>query len=121
MGTELLTEKYADALEGVLHCYDRVALTSNLQSLCYAPGMTGYLYAQGIHIFDYAKFAQPLHEQMVAHAEAVAKANGLEIEYIRKKNFRKENRIQDRLLISAANSNKYRGSHRHVTLFLSHP
>jgi hypothetical protein len=31
---------------------------------------------------------------MVAHAEAVAKANGLEIEYIRKKDFRKEDRIQ---------------------------
>lgn len=36
MGTELLTEKYADTLERVLHCYDRVVLTGNLQSLCYA-------------------------------------------------------------------------------------
>lgn len=56
--------------------------------------MTGYMYAQGIRIFDYAQFAQPLHEQMVAHAEAVAQTNDLEIEYIRKKNFRKEDRIQ---------------------------
>jgi len=95
MGTELLTEKYADALEGVLHCYDRVVLTGSLQLLCYAQGMSGYLYAQGIRIFDYAQFAQPLHEQMCAHAEAVAQANGLEIEYIRKKNFRKEDRIRD--------------------------
>jgi hypothetical protein len=56
--------------------------------------MTSYLYGQGIRIFDYAQFSQPLHEQMVAHAETVAKANGLEIEYIRKKDFRMEDRIQ---------------------------
>jgi len=95
MGTELLTEKYADALDGVLHCYDRVVLTGSLQPLCYAQGMSGYLYGKGIRIFDYAQFSQPLHEQICAHAKAVAQANGLEIEYIRKKNFRKEDRIRD--------------------------
>jgi DNA-binding transcriptional ArsR family regulator len=93
MGTELLTEKYADRLDGVLHCYDRVVLTGSIQPWSYAQGMTGYLYAHGIRIFDYAQFAQPLREQICANAEALAQANGLEIEYIRKKNFRKEDRI----------------------------
>ena len=94
MGTELLSEKYAAVMDGTLNCFDRVVLTGSLQPLCYAQGMTSYLYRLGIRIFDYAQFSQPLHEQMVAHAEAVAKANGLEIEYIRKKDFRKEDRIQ---------------------------
>ena len=94
MGTELLTEKYKGVLDGVLHCYDRVVLTGSIQSWSYAQGMTGYLYAHDIRIFDYVQFAQPLREQICANAEALAQANGLEIEYIRKKNFRKEDRIR---------------------------
>jgi hypothetical protein len=94
MGTELLTEKYKDALDGVLDCYDRVILTGSVQPWSYARGMTGYLYGHGIRIFDYVQFAQPLREQICANAEALAQANGLEIEYIRKKDFRKEDRIR---------------------------
>jgi hypothetical protein len=94
MATELLTEKYRDALEGVLNCYDRIVLTGSIQPWCYAQGMTGYLYAHGIRIFDYAQFAQPLREQICARAAALAQEAGLEIEYIRKKNFRKEDRIR---------------------------
>lgn len=94
MATELLTEKYTDALDGVLHCYDRVVLTGSIQPWSYAQGMTGYLYAHGIRIFDYVQFAQPLREQICANAEALAQEAGLEIEYIRKKNFRKEDRIR---------------------------
>ncbi len=94
MATELLTDKYTDALDGVLNCYDRIVLTGSVQPWCYARGMTGYLYAHGIRIFDYAQFAQSLREQICAHAEALAQANGLEIEYIRKKSFRKEDRIR---------------------------
>jgi len=94
MATELLTDKYRDALDGVLHCYDRVVLTGSIQPWSYAQGMTGYLYAHGIRIFDYAQFAQPLREQICAHAEALAQEASLEIEYIRKKNFRKEDRIR---------------------------
>ena len=94
MGTELLSEKYAAVMDGTLSCFDRVVLTGSLQPLCSAQGITSYLYGQGIRIFDYARFSQPLHELMVAHAEAVTQANVLEIEYIRKKDFRKEDCIQ---------------------------
>jgi len=94
MATELLTEKYKDALDGVLHCYDRVILTGSIQPWSYAQGMTGYLYAHDIRIFDFAQFAQPLREAICANAETLAATHGLQIEYIRKKNFRKEDRIQ---------------------------
>jgi hypothetical protein len=95
MVTELLSEKYADKMWGVLNCYDRVVLSGNLQPLCYAKGMTGYLYGQKIRIFDYAEFATPLREEIRINAEALAKENGVEIEFIRKaKSFRKEDRIE---------------------------
>lgn len=91
---KLLSERYANELDGVLSCYDRIVITGSLQPLCYAQGMTHYLYQQGIRIFDYPGFAEPLRERIRANAEALAEANGLEIEFLRKKDFRKENRVQ---------------------------
>jgi hypothetical protein len=91
---ELLSERYCDDLDGVVSCYDRVVITGNIQPFCYAQGMTHYLYHQEIRIFDYAKFAEPLRDCIRENAEALAEANGVKIEFIRKKDFRKENRIQ---------------------------
>jgi hypothetical protein len=91
---ELLSEKYSNELDGVLSCYDRIVITGSLYPFCYAQGMTSYLYRQGIRIFDYAKFADGLRERVRENAEALALANGLEIEFTRKKDFRKENRVQ---------------------------
>ena len=91
---ELLSERYADELDGVLSCYDRIVITGSLQPLCYAQGMTRYLYQHGIRIFDYAKFAEPLREQIRENAEELAEANGVQIEFICRKDFRKENRVQ---------------------------
>ena len=69
-------------------------MTGTLPQFCYAQGMTGYLSSQGIRIFDYTKFAAPFRDQIRTNAEAIAKENNLEIEYIRKKTFRKEKRIK---------------------------
>ena len=94
MDEENLSKRYRKELDGVLNCYDRVVITGSLQPFCYAQGMTSYLYQQGIRIFDYAKFAEPLREHIRENAEALATANGMKIEYIRKKDFRKEDRIR---------------------------
>jgi hypothetical protein len=94
MSIERLTERYAEVLDGVLSCYDRLVLTGNLHPFYYAQGMTGYLRSQRIRIFDYPRFAQGLRERIRSHAEAVAQAHGVQIEFLRKKNFRKEERIQ---------------------------
>ena len=93
MVTQLLTEKYAESLDGVLGCYDRIVITGSLAELCYAKGMTRYLYTHDTRIFDYAQWAEPLRAEIRANAEAVAQAADLTIEYISKKNFRKEDRI----------------------------
>ena len=94
MATPLLTEKYADQLQGVLNCYDRIIISGHLQPFCYAQGMTNYLYRHHIRIFDYAQWAEPLRDEIRANAEAIARENGLSIEFIRKKNFRQEDRIR---------------------------
>ncbi len=94
MATQLLTEKYAQSLDGVLGCYDRIVITGSLAELCYPKGATGYLYAHDVRIFDYPKWAEPLRDGIRANAAQVAQAAGLTIEHISKKNFRKEDRIQ---------------------------
>jgi hypothetical protein len=100
MATDLLSEKYAADLQGVLNCYDRIIITGNLQPLCYPKGMTKYLYEHGIRIFSYTGFASPLRDEVRANAEALAKENHLEIEFISKsKLFRKEDRIQEVLQV----------------------
>jgi hypothetical protein len=97
MATQLLTEKYAESLDGVLGCYDRLVITGSLCELCYAKGMTHYLYAHDIRIFDYTRFTAPLRDAIRTNAASIAKSAGVEIEFIRKKDFRKEDRIQARL------------------------
>ena len=92
---ELITERYREQIAGVLSCYDRLIIQGTLPVFCYADGMTGYLCKRGIRIFDFAQFAKPLTEAIRENAEALAAQNGLQVDYIRKKNFRKEERIQE--------------------------
>jgi len=101
MAITLIDEKYASEIHGVLHCYDRVIISGNLQPLCYAHGMTQYLYRHRIRIFDYGRqFAEPLRNAIRANAQAIAEAHGLEIEFITKRDaFRKEDRIQQILAV----------------------
>ena len=93
---ELLTERHADEIAGVLCCYDRILIQGTLPGLCYAEGMTAYLKARQIRIFDYAQFAQPQRDALRENAERLAAEHGLEIMFIRKRNFRKkEDRVKE--------------------------
>lgn len=87
---DCLTQRYADRLIGTLSCFDRIVITGTLPGICYAQGMTSFLYAQSIRIFDYAKFAAPLRERIRQNAAALAEAAGIEIEHIRQAHLRKE-------------------------------
>lgn len=92
---QLLTERHANQIAGVLSCYDRVIVQGTLPTFCYADGMTRYLTARRIRIFDFTQFAKPLTDAIKANAEALGAAHGLTIDYVRKKNFRKEDRIKE--------------------------
>ena len=92
----LLTEKYAEMINGTITCYDRMIIQGVIPNWSYAEGMTGYFYGNDIKIFDYAAFCEPLTERTRANAEKIAKENSIEIEFIRKTGaFRKDDRIQE--------------------------
>ncbi len=90
-----LTERYASKIRGILSCFDRVVITGTLPDICYADAMSSHLRSKGIRIFDYTRFAEPLRDEIRLHAEQLAQKSGLEIEFIRKKDFRKERRIKE--------------------------
>jgi hypothetical protein len=46
----------------VLSCYDRIIVTGTLPGACYANGMTGFLSARQIRIFDYASAAKAIFQ-----------------------------------------------------------
>lgn len=88
--TVMLTERYAANLHGVLSCFDRMLITGTLPGACYAGGMTSFLYARGIRIFDYTQFAEPLRERIRERAQEVCAAAGIQIEHVNKSHIRKE-------------------------------
>jgi len=87
---ELLTTTYKDKIKSTLSCLDRIIITGTIPQICYAQGMTAYLYSQKIRIFDYAKFAEPFRVQIRNKAEQIAKQNDISIEFVRKSYMRKE-------------------------------
>ena len=92
----MIPERYQDKISGTLSCYDRMILQGTLPGWCYDQGMTAFLYARQIKIFDYTKFAQTLKDNVRENAERIAQESGIEIEFIRKLDaFRKEARIKE--------------------------
>lgn len=93
----VVTERYADRILGTLSCFDRVVITGTLPEICHAQAMNRFLSLRGIRLFDYTQWAEPLREEIRQHAERLAREAGLAIEFIRRKDFRKEDRIQELL------------------------
>jgi hypothetical protein len=88
-------QRHADQIRGVISCYDRIIIMGTLPDICYAGAMTTFLFRKNIRIFDYPRWAAPLKEEIRRNAEQLARDNGLEIEFIRQRNFRKEDRIRE--------------------------
>jgi hypothetical protein len=65
--SQSLMDRDDDRISGVLSCYDRMVITGTLPGVCYADGMTRYLYANGIRIFDYPQFAMELRDRALVH------------------------------------------------------
>jgi hypothetical protein len=73
-------------------------LFGTLPKICFAGGMTSFLFERKIRIFDYPKFAEPFRNRIRENAEKLAAEAGIEIEFIRKRNFRKEDRVKEILV-----------------------
>lgn len=90
---ELLTTTHKDKISGVISSYDRIVLSGTLPGICYQEGMTSYLYQQGIKIFDYTQFVEPLREQIRKHAEELAQSHQITIEFVSTSQTRKEDLV----------------------------
>jgi len=88
--SQSLTERYNEQIAGVLSCYDRLVITGTLPGICYADGMTRFLHASGIRIFDYPQFAMELRDRVRDCAASLAAEAGVTIEHIGKAHIRKE-------------------------------
>jgi len=91
-----LQARYAKQIAGSYSCFDRIVVTGTIPGWCHENGMSLYLNQHNIKIFDFARFAEPLRDEIRANAEHFAAENGIEIEFIRRpKAFRKEDRIKE--------------------------
>jgi hypothetical protein len=88
-------ERHAEKIAGVLSCLDRVVITGTLPDICHAEAATHYLFNHKIRIFDYTRFTEPLRDQIRNRAEKLAADQGLTIEFLRNRDVRKEDRIQE--------------------------
>lgn len=109
--TMCFTEKHEQHICGGISCWDRVVITGTLPQACYADGMTNILYAMKVRIFDYPAFAKPLAEEIKTNASRLADAAGVKVEYLARKQIRKEDRVRAVL--------KSRGEHPGLVHILS--
>ena len=77
------TERHAGKIAFTLSCYDRIVITGTLVDVGHAQAMTHFLNQADVRIFDYPDWANQFRQELREHAEALAKDNNLEIEFIR--------------------------------------
>lgn len=92
---ETLTVAYSNQISMSLSCFDRLVLTGTLPEISYASGMSCYLNAHGIRIFDYPRFAEPYKDRIHNHIKELALKEGMEIQFIRKSGIRKESEVSE--------------------------
>jgi hypothetical protein len=73
-------EWHQDEIGGVVSCFDRVVITGTLLDICHPKAMAGYLSYRDIRLFDYARWAEPLRDEMRVHVERLTAEARLEIE-----------------------------------------
>jgi hypothetical protein len=78
---------------GVLSVCDRMPILGTLPKICFAAGITLWLNRRKVRIFDGPRFAEPFRGQLRENAERLAAEAGIEIEFIRKRNVRKQSRV----------------------------
>lgn len=89
-------ERHRGMIAGVVSCFDRVVITGSLPDICHARALAGYLSYHDIRLFDFPRWAERLRDELRGHAQQVAAAADIDIEFIRSyKAFRKEDRIKE--------------------------
>lgn len=95
LGSCEFVRRYAGQIAGQLGCWARLIVTGTLLDVGYSGALEKRLWPDGMRCFDLKHFAEPLREAMRDHAIKLARAAGLEVEFVQRKNFRKEDRITE--------------------------
>src|SRR6266478_5421113 len=90
--TDLLS-RYAGQLLGSLRCFDRMIMHGTLIDVAHPGALLVSMHAAGFKPRDLARFGQPITTQVRDHIIGLARRNGIEIEMVRRKNFRQEDRV----------------------------
>ncbi len=88
-------ERHSEKITATVGCFDRVIIQGTLPDICHPGAMTGFFNAHGIRIFDFKQWAAPMRDEINESIKALAAENEMTIEFIRKKNFRKEQRVKE--------------------------
>lgn len=92
MGT--LIDRYAEVIEGRLTCWDRVVIAGVLPDLVHKDGVYSYMRRHEVQVGDLENHFKALNLKIRAAVEEIAARGGVQIDYIRKANFRKDDRIK---------------------------
>jgi hypothetical protein len=106
-----ITDRYADSILGTTSCFDRLIFQGTLNPVGHPEGMTSYLYAHHVRIFDFPQFAQGYTSKIRDHIAQVAKSHNSEITFVRSHSDRKENIVSEII--------KTRGDHPGLVAILS--
>lgn len=109
--TQTIPARYAESIISISSCYDRLVLQGTLNPVGHPEGMTSYLYANQIRIFDFPKFAQDYTTKIRDHIAKLSKAEDIPITFVPNHNERKENIVAALI--------KKRGDHPGLVAILS--
>jgi len=87
--------RHSDKIKGIFSCIDRLVIQGTFPEICFPGAITNFFYLHRIKIFDFKKWAAPMRDEINENAKQIAQKNSIEIEFIRKNNFRKEKRIKE--------------------------
>ncbi len=88
-------DRHSDNILGQLSCFDRIIIQGTLPDICYPGAITSFFYRSNIRIFDFKHWASPMRDVINESTRSIASDNGIEIEFILKRNFRKEERVEE--------------------------
>jgi hypothetical protein len=87
---ERFIERHRDRVIGVLSGFDRMLFRGSLRSISYSNGMEAFLASQHVLLKDFGRFAEGLSERIKAHAHAIARQHGQEIQHLQSPKISKE-------------------------------
>jgi hypothetical protein len=90
----LLTERYAIRSRGCFPAGIGILLFGTLPKICYAEGMTSYLYEQTGEDLRLSQVRRTVSGHAARERRAIGGEAGIEIEFLRKRNVRKEDLVK---------------------------